>query len=109
MISFRIDWFDLLAVQLLPFGDGFFFFQDLNNSANMHQILLFRYFREESKLRIQRLGLSWEEPIRSCSVNRCSVHDQLRLLSLSHSYIPALDIISRCAVALVILDFWLFW
>ena len=27
LISFRIDWFDLLAVQLLPFGDGFFFFR----------------------------------------------------------------------------------
>jgi len=26
LISFRIDWFDLLAVQLLLFGDGLFFF-----------------------------------------------------------------------------------
>ena len=45
----------------LPFGGGFSHLE--NNSGNLHQILLSRYFREELKQRIWGEGLSWEGPI----------------------------------------------
>ena len=37
------------------------------NSGNVHQILLFRYCREELRQRTRARGLCWEGPIVSCS------------------------------------------
>ena len=50
-------------------GGGVLYLQ--NNSGNVHQILLSRYFREELKQRISfplGEGLSWESPKGSCLV-----------------------------------------
>ena len=44
----------------------------------MHQILFFRYFREELKQRILGEGLSQEGPIGSCSVTLGEVEGKAR-------------------------------